>query len=161
MRMRAYGQLNSGSIVVVESVGDYVVVAANSLNLSAKGISLHRCKIIALDNRLVYANTGYTSKASAHGTWGATDIAKWRFRSLRKTPRQELIPKLAAAYGSEVAARLEPDFLGHPEEGWPRTLTTAIFRRSRSTPIKWFPSGKILACPITVRSIALNSPSAM
>lgn len=121
------GQLNSGSIVVVESAGDYVVVAADSLNLSAKGVSLHRCKIIALDSRLVYANTGYTSKASAPGRWDATDIAKRKFRGLRKAPRHELIRKLAEAYGAEVAARLQPDILGHPEEGWPQTLTTAIF----------------------------------
>ncbi|MGA2981689.1 MAG: hypothetical protein ABSD76_19010 [Terriglobales bacterium] len=121
------GQLNSGSIVVVESAGDYVVVAADSLNLSDKGVSLHRCKIIALDSRLVYANTGYTSKASAHGAWDATDIARRKFRGLRNAPRHELIRKLAEAYGAEVAARLEPDILGHPEEGWPQTLTTAIF----------------------------------
>jgi hypothetical protein len=125
--MSLSGQLNSGSIVVVESAGDYVVVAADSLNLSAKGVSLHRCKIIALDSRLVYANTGYTNKASAHGAWDATDIAKRNFRGLRNTPRHELIRKLAEAYGAEVAAKLEPDIMGHPEEGWPQLLTTAIF----------------------------------
>jgi len=121
------GQLSTGSIVVVQSAGDYLVIAADSKNLSAKGASLQRCKITALDSRLVYANTGYTSKASVHGGWDATDIAKQHFRALAKTPRHELVPKLAEAYGADVAARLEPDVVRHPEEGWPQLLTTTIF----------------------------------
>lgn len=125
--MTLSGQLNTGSIIVVESAGDYLVIAADSKNLSAKGVSLQRCKIIALDSRLVYANTGYTSKASLHGGWDATDIAKRHFRVLTKAPRHEFIRKLAEAYGADVAARLEPDIMGHPEEGWPQKLATAIF----------------------------------
>jgi hypothetical protein len=125
MTLRA--QLSTGSIVVVESAGDYLVIAADSKELSAKGVSLQHCKIIVLGSGLVYANTGYTSKASVHGSWDAADIAKQHFHLLSKTPRHELIQKLAEAYGRDVAARFEPDIMGHPEEGWPQKLATALF----------------------------------
>lgn len=121
------GQLNTGSIVVVQSEGDYFVIAADSKSLSAKGVSLQRCKVIALDSRLIYANTGYTSNGRLHIGWDASDIARHHFRLLEKTPRNELIPKLAEAYGADIAARLRPDVVGHPEEGWPQVLTTSIF----------------------------------
>jgi len=121
------GQLANGSLVVLQSADDYLVISADSKSLSAKSVSVHSCKVTALDNGLLYANAGYTSKASLYSHWDASDIARQHFRLLAKTPRHELIPKLAEAYAADIAARVEPDVTGHPAEGWPQELTTALF----------------------------------
>lgn len=125
----AKGQLSLGSIAVLQSADDYIVIAADSKNLSAKGVSLHRCKVDALDDKLVFANTGYGSYVGVRGKWDAIAIARQHYRQLAKTkaPRADMIPVLAEAYGADLAARLEPDVKSHPEEGWPQTLVTALF----------------------------------
>jgi hypothetical protein len=120
-------QLSFGSIAVLQSADDYLVLAADSKNLSARGVSLHRCKIDALDDQLVFANTGYGSYAGVRGKWNAIALARQHYHRLAKAPRHELISALAEAYGSDLAAKLEPDVKAHPEEGWPQTLATAIF----------------------------------
>lgn len=123
------GQLVTGSLVVLNSADDYIVVSADSKSVSQKGASYDRCKIVALDNRLVYAATGYTSPADASqigGTWDASALAKQAYRSLAKNPRHELIPKLAEALGASLASRLNQSVEAHPQEGWPPLLVTAL-----------------------------------
>lgn len=127
MPLALNGQLVTGSIAVLQSADDFLVIAADSKSLSRKGISLHRCKILALDHQLVYTGTGYMSYEGVRGTWDASNIAKKHYKLLAKFPRHELIRKLAEAYGASLAARLNPDVRGHPEEGWPSTLATALF----------------------------------
>lgn len=129
MRMAPSGDLVTGSLVVVNSADDYIAIAADSKGLSQKGPSYDRCKIVALDNRLVYAATGYTSRADAlqiGGTWHASALAKQAYLSLAKNPRHELIPKLAEALGASLASRLNQSVEAHPHEGWPRILVTAL-----------------------------------
>jgi hypothetical protein len=123
----ASGQLSTGSIAVLQSAEDYLVISADSKNLSAKGVSLHTCKVDALDDQLVFANTGYGSYAGTRGKWDAITVARQHYHHLAKAPRPELISALAEAYGTDLAAKLEPDVKGHPEEGWPQSLATAIF----------------------------------
>jgi len=123
----ASGQLSAGSIAVLQSADDYLVVAADSKRLSAQGVSLHSCKVDALDEQLVFANTGYGSYSGVRGKWDAISVARQHYRQLAKAPRHELIPALAETFGRDIAAKLEPDVRGHPEEGWPETLGTAIF----------------------------------
>jgi hypothetical protein len=123
----ARGQLSFGSIAVLQSADDYLVVAADSKNLSAKGVSLHRCKVDALDDQLVFANTGYGSYAGVRGKWDAISLARQHYHQFAKAPRHELISALAEAYGADLAAKLEPDVKAHPEEGWPQVLATALF----------------------------------
>ena len=120
-------QVVDGSIAVLQAGGDYLAIAADSKSFSRKGVSLHRCKIVALDDQLVYAGTGYTSYAGVRGAWDANDIARRHHRLLSKTPRGELIRNLADAYGASLTAKLDPDVRGHPEEGWPWLLTAALF----------------------------------
>jgi hypothetical protein len=124
-------QLITGSIAVLQSAGDYIAIAADSKSFSRKGISLHRCKIVPLDDQLVYAATGYTSRGGVHvlgnDAWDASDIAKQRYHLLAKTPRHELIRKLAEVYGAILAAKLDPVVTAHPEEGWPSLLAAALF----------------------------------
>ena len=125
-------QLATGSIVVLESSGDYMAIAADSKSVSIKGTSLHRCKLVALDDGLVYAATGYTSnfggpKFGNRQPWDASDIARQNYHLLAKSSRHELILKLAEAYGASIAAKLNSDVTTHPEEGWPWSLTTALF----------------------------------
>jgi hypothetical protein len=130
MPMAPSGHLVTGSLVVLNSADDYIAIAADSKSLSRKGASYHRCKIVALDNRLVYAATGYTSRADASqigGTWDASALAKQTYRSLAKNPRHELIPKLAEALGASLAPRLNQSVEAHPQEGWPPILVTALF----------------------------------
>jgi hypothetical protein len=122
----ASAQLSFGSIAVLQSADDYLVIAADSLNLSAKGVSLHSCKVDALDDQLVFANTGYGSYAGVRGKWEAVGLARQHYRKLAKTPRHELIPAIAEAYGADLAAKLEPDVKAHPEENWPQVLATAL-----------------------------------
>jgi hypothetical protein len=123
----ATAQLSLGSIVVLQSADDYLVVAADSKNLSAKGVSLHSCKVDALDDQLVFANTGYGSYAGVRGKWDAISLARQHYHQFAKAPRHELILALAEAYGADLAAKLEPDVKAHPEEGWPQVLATALF----------------------------------
>ncbi|HTT19487.1 MAG TPA: hypothetical protein VMG82_11100 [Candidatus Sulfotelmatobacter sp.] len=123
----ASGQLSVGSIAVLQSADDYLVIAADSKRLSAKGVSLHSCKVDALDEQLVFAITGYSSYSGVRGNWDAISVARQHYRQLAKTPRHELISALAETFGRDIAAKLEPDVRGHPEEGWPQTLGTAIF----------------------------------
>lgn len=122
------GDLVSGSLVVLNSAEDYIAIAADSKGFSQKGVSYDRCKIVALDNWLVYAATGYTSRADTSqigGTWNASFLAKQAYRSLAKNPRHELIPKLAEALGASLASRLDQSAEAHPE-GWPPVLVTAL-----------------------------------
>jgi hypothetical protein len=123
----ASAQLSFGSIVVLESADDYLVMAADSKNLSAKGVSLHKCKVDALGNHLLFANVGYGSYDGARGKWDAVSLARQRYHQLSKLLLHELIPALAEAYGADLAAKLEPDVMLHPEEGWPQELATALF----------------------------------
>lgn len=123
----ANGQLSIGSIAVLQSADDYLVIAADSKKLNAKGVSLHSCKVDALDDQLIFANTGYGSYAGVRGKWDATAVARQHYHVLANTPRHELISALAEAYGADLAAKLEPDVKDHPEEGWPQSLVTAIF----------------------------------
>jgi hypothetical protein len=124
---RANGQLSFGSIVVLQSADDYLIIAADSKNLSAKGVSLHSCKVDDLDDQLVFANTGYGNYAGVRGRWDAVAVARQHYHLVAKAPRHELIPALAEAYGADIAAKLEPDVKAHPEEGWPQILVTALF----------------------------------
>lgn len=127
MPMALSGQLVTGSIAVLQSADDYLVIAADSKSLSRKGMSLHRCKIVVLDDQLVYTGTGYMSYEGVRGTWDASDIAKQHYNLLANTPRHDRIRKLAEAYGASLAARLAPDIKAHPEEGWPSLLAAALF----------------------------------
>lgn len=123
----AKGQLSFGSIAVLQSADDYLVVAADSKNLSAKGVSLHCCKVDALDDQLVFAETGYGSYTGVRGKWDAISLARQHYHQFAKTPRHELISALAEAYAADLAAKLEPDVKAHPEERWPQVLATALF----------------------------------
>jgi hypothetical protein len=119
-------QLSFGSVAVLQSADDYIVLAADSLRLSAKGRSLHSCKVDALDAQLVFADTGYGEYAGVRGKWDAVALARQHYHQLEKAPRHELIPALAEAYGADLAAKLKPDVTTHPEEGWPQVLQTAL-----------------------------------
>jgi hypothetical protein len=120
-------QLSFGSIAVLQSADDYLIVAADSQKLSVKGVSLHSCKVDALDGQLVFANTGYGSYEGVRGKWDAIALARQHYHQLAKAPRHDMIPALAEAYGADLAAKLKPDLMAHPEEGWPQVLATALF----------------------------------
>jgi len=128
----ANAQLVTGSIAVLQSAGDYIVISADSKSFSQQGVSYHRCKVVALDDQLVYAATGYTSRGDTKGVrspraWDASEIVKQEYRSLLKTPRHEHYRKLAEIYGTRLAARLNDPVKAHPEEGWPMLLAAAVF----------------------------------
>src|SRR5260370_25417632 len=82
MPMASSGDLVTGSLVVLNSADDYIAIAADSKGLSQKGASYDRCKIVALDDWLVYAATGYTSRADGSqigGTGDASALAKQKY----------------------------------------------------------------------------------
>lgn len=114
---------------MLNSADDYIAIAADK-GVSQKGASYDRCKIVALDNQLVYAATGYTSRADGPqigGMWDESALAKQMYRSLAKNPRHELIPKLAEALGASLASRLNQSVEAHPQEGRPPILVTPLF----------------------------------
>lgn len=123
----AVAQLVRGSIAVLQSGGDDIVIAADSKGFSRAGISLHRCKIFVLDDKLVAAATGYTSRNYPGSSWEASEIAMQEYRSLAKMPRHELIPKLAEAFGANLATRLGSSVEAHPREGWPSLMAGVLF----------------------------------
>jgi hypothetical protein len=123
----ARAQLSFGSIAVLQSAGDYLVIAADSKNLSAKGVSLLACKVDALDDQLIFASTGYGSYAGVRGKWDAIALARQHYHQLANLPRADMISALAEAYGGDLAARFEPDIKAHSKEGWPQILVTAVF----------------------------------
>jgi hypothetical protein len=120
-------QLSFGSIAVLQSAGDYLVIAADSKNLSAKGVSLHACKVDALDDQLIFAGTGYGSYVGVRGKWDAIALARQHYHKLANLPRADMISALAEAYGADLAAKFEPDIKAYPKEGWPQILVTALF----------------------------------
>lgn len=123
-------QFVHGSIAVLQSGGDDIIIAADSLGLSRSGVSLHRCKISVLDDQLVIAATGYTSRKDASGigtSWEASELARQEYQSLAKIPRHQLIPKLAQTFGADLAGRLGDSVKTHPKEGWPSLMAGILF----------------------------------
>jgi hypothetical protein len=115
-------QYVSGSVVVLEDGGDYIVIAADSLRLGPGPgqVSHAACKIVKLNDQIVFAASGLTgrpgiAKTPGSDTWNVKDIARQEYTALRKKRVDQLIQKLAAGYGQRLSdlinhdLRLEPD----------------------------------------------------
>lgn len=117
-----WAQYVSGTVVVLEAGGDYIAVAADSFRLGpGQGeVSHTACKIVKLSDQLVFAASGLSSRQSYAGspftdTWNAKDIARHEHAALANKHTDHLIQKLAAAYGENLAARINHDLTLEPD----------------------------------------------
>src|SRR5258708_1542727 len=74
-------QYVSGTVVVLEDSGDYIVIAADSLRLGPRSgqVSHDACKIVKLSDQLVFAASGISghprvAKTAGPGTWDVYDV---------------------------------------------------------------------------------------
>lgn len=114
-------QYVGGSVVVIEPGGDYIAIAADSLRLGpASGqVSHAACKIVELSDQLVFAATGISSHPGGQKTvrsdiWNVNDIARQEYSALASKHADHLIQKLADAYGTRLAAKLNDGLKREP-----------------------------------------------
>jgi hypothetical protein len=117
-----WAQYVSGTVVVLEDGGDYIVIAADSLRLGpGAGQASHAaCKIVKLSDQLVFATSGISgrpgvAKTPRSGTWDVYDIARQEYAVLADKHTDHLIQKLAAGYGERLAGRINEDLKMEPE----------------------------------------------
>jgi hypothetical protein len=136
LRLQAVGQVESGTLVVVNATRDEVVVAADSRTHTSTQYADDRCKVSALGNKMIFAAAGKT----AHGpfdrptkwTWDSHAIARSTFASLlHKRSKNSLSLDVANAWASEVRKKLFQDLRREPDETLSGvkddTLVTAMF----------------------------------
>jgi hypothetical protein len=116
-------QFASGSVAVVETGGDYIAIAADSLRLGpAPGqVSHSACKIARLSGQLVFAATGVSDYPGTRNTpysdaWSVRDIAEQEYLALAKKHTDHLIEKLAAAYAESLTSRINQRLKQLPEK---------------------------------------------
>lgn len=116
-----WAQHVSGTVVVLEDGGDYIVIAADSLSLGpgAGQVSHTACKIVKLSDQLVFAVSGISAYLGAANTsradmWNAKDIARQEFSALAGKHPDNLIQKLAAAYGENLTSRINHELKVEP-----------------------------------------------
>jgi hypothetical protein len=135
LSLRADPQVETGTLIVLDSSLDEIVVAADSRAYSTLWQADDTCKISALGNQLIFAASGfgrYTSPDTSDA-WDTHTIAKNIFVSLFHKRTAEPMPlRLAKAWGGEVKKKLEeslardPQILSLADEG-DNTLTTGLF----------------------------------
>jgi hypothetical protein len=115
-------QYVSGTVVVLEVGGDYIVIAADSLRLGPDPgeVSHSACKIAKLSDQFVFATSGISghpsvAKTPGSVTWNVYDIATQEYAVLANEHTAHLIQKLAAAYGERLADRINKDLKLEPE----------------------------------------------
>jgi hypothetical protein len=117
-----WAQYVSGSVVVLEEGGDYIVIAADSLRLGPRPgqVSNTACKIVKLSDQLVFAASGLSgrpgiTKAPGSDTWNANDIARQEYTAMGKKHNDQWIQKLAAAYGARLSGQINHDLRLEPD----------------------------------------------
>jgi hypothetical protein len=111
--LNAIAQSESGTLVILTSSQDELVMAADSMSHSSTMEFKDRCKITALGDQLVFAATGNT----AYGTsdmrtiyWDGHTIAKKLFTHLAIKRAAEPMPlRLAKAWGEEMKTKFEAE----------------------------------------------------
>jgi hypothetical protein len=138
-RLFAIGQAESnGTIIVVSSLRDEVIFAADSREYSLLSYSDDNCKIVALGNKAVFAaagREGIGNPVTAHiDGWNAFSIASNVYRrvTLKNTP-QRLSEQLARSWGAAMKEHFQAHFSRYGfakimgEEDAERVLTRGAF----------------------------------
>jgi hypothetical protein len=119
-----WAQYASGTVVVLEVGGDYIVVAADSLRLGPGPgqVSHSACKILKLSDQFVFAASGLEAhpgiaKTLGSNAWNVKDIAKQEYAALGKKHTDQWIQKLAAAYGERLSGQINHDLKLEPTGG--------------------------------------------
>jgi hypothetical protein len=110
--LTALAQIEFGTLILLDSSPDEIVVAADSRAYSASTQFDNRCKITALGNQVIFAASGKTALPSADARieWDSHTIARDIFRRLRaKKTNQPMPMRLAKAWGRQVQKKLELD----------------------------------------------------
>jgi hypothetical protein len=123
-----------GTLVILESTQDEIVVAADSrMHVQQRELD-DRCKITALGNELIFAASGTTQFffPDPRFAWDAHTIARNVFRRLSQERTKEPMPlRLANAWRDEVKKKLKADLRRDPQEtiqgAYENSLIDAIF----------------------------------
>lgn len=111
----AIAQSISGTIVVLNSSQDEIVVAADSRSVNRVTYLDNECKIAALGNKLVFSAsniTGYGRLLSGQHAWEANAVARKEFlRLTREQTTQNLPLELAKAWGEDVKEQIRADLI--------------------------------------------------
>ena len=128
--------MESGTLIVLNTSQDEIVVAADSRSYSVVAQFDNRCKITALGNQLIFAasgNTGYGPNDGRPLEWDSHTIARAVFLRLsRETATQPMPIGFAEAWGNEVKNKFQGDIERDGLEGVlfgaeGDTLTSAVF----------------------------------
>lgn len=140
--LHAIAQIESGTIIVLNSSQNEIAVAADSRSHNATTYVDNRCKISALGNELIFAASGKTGYGQLNGTrlvWDAHAIAHEKFRQLDRKHTKTLPLKLATSWGNEVKKKLQTDLINDRAETISGAngdrLTAAIFAAFNSNGI--------------------------
>ena len=116
--LNAAARTEFGTIVVLNSSQNEVVVAADSRSTVGARHFDDRCKITALGNSLLFAASGYTGEGTfdavsgrpLHLRWDTHRIAREEFLRLARERETRAVPlELARAWGGRVTQRVESD----------------------------------------------------
>ena len=110
IRLAANAQIQSGSIVVVTSSKDEIVVAADSRRIVGQSYVDTGCKIAALGNKLIFAAVGNTGLGPPNGraSWDAQTLARNEFVRLEeKHATHDWTLDLAKAWGNATKIKVQ------------------------------------------------------
>jgi len=95
----------------MQAKGDYIVMAADSLLIGVSQVST--CKVEVLGNQIVFAMAGVSgSDAAPQRAWDSLNLAKQEYAILARHPDDNLIEKLAIAFGKRYAEKINRSMLG-------------------------------------------------
>ncbi|WP_260735978.1 hypothetical protein [Tunturiibacter lichenicola] len=118
LALRAGAQVEAGTLIVLDSSLDEIVVAADSRAYSTFWQKDDTCKISAFGNELIFAASGIGGSLSPdkNAAWDTHTVAKGMFVSLSHKRTAEPMPlRLAKAWGEEVKKKLEESLAKDPK----------------------------------------------
>lgn len=106
-------QIQSGSVAVVASSKDEIVIAADSRRITGDSYIDSACKIAALGNKLIFVAVGHTGfgPPNAPAIWDSQTLAHNEFiRLQRKHTADDLTLALAKAWGNATKIKVQEMF---------------------------------------------------
>ena len=132
--LNAFAQFESGTLIVLNSSPDEIVVAADSRAVNAVGQSDDSCKIAALGGELVFASSGKSALVSDQASlaWDSHVVARNLFLRLSARRTKQPMPmRLALAWGKKVEEKMQSEIRRDPKGillgAEDNTLITALF----------------------------------
>ena len=110
IRVGASAQIQSGSVAVITSSKEEIVIAADSRRIAGDSYTDSACKITALGNKLIFAAVGHTGFGPPNGPaiWNSQTLARNEFvRLQRKQTTHDWTLDLARAWGNATKIKVQ------------------------------------------------------